>query len=214
MRTRHIPVYVVSTDDLCGTALQRGALGALPKPISRDQLEDLFKRIHATLNRKNRTALVIESPLFNADNQAQLKKELGAQLTIVKAVKDLPKALERREFDALLVDCSGSNSANLTELSKFVKNGEVRLPPLIAYADRAFPRKLQGALKQIVSQTPMRQVEDFHNLLNETAMVLRISFDQLTEERRNALREQYKNRFELAEKRSWSSMTIFAISSR
>ncbi len=45
VRTRHIPVHVISAGDHTRTAISLGAVGYLRKPVSREQIVDVLARL-------------------------------------------------------------------------------------------------------------------------------------------------------------------------
>ena len=49
VRTRHIPVHVVSVDDDSQAALSSGAIGYLFKPVKREQLVDMLEELELGL---------------------------------------------------------------------------------------------------------------------------------------------------------------------
>ena len=46
--TRHIPIHVVSASDHAQTALSLGAVGYMLKPVKRDELADVLKKLEAS----------------------------------------------------------------------------------------------------------------------------------------------------------------------
>jgi CheY-like chemotaxis protein len=73
MATRHIPIYVISTDDARERAWGAGAFAFISKPVrSKDQLDALFESINASRGRK-KNLLVVEP-------SAKRRKELTTLL--------------------------------------------------------------------------------------------------------------------------------------
>src|SRR3546814_886587 len=60
MRTRHIPVHVVSVSDDTHTALAYGAIGYVMKPVKRGELVKILEGLETRFAQRMRRVLVIE----------------------------------------------------------------------------------------------------------------------------------------------------------
>ena len=58
--TRHIPVHVMSVQEASLDAMQKGAIGFLTKPVSREGLDDAFERIEVMVEKKIKDLLIVE----------------------------------------------------------------------------------------------------------------------------------------------------------
>src|SRR6185369_12252867 len=103
--TRHIPVHVISIDEMSRRGAALGAFAYLEKPVSREALEGAFEQITTFLDRPVRRLLLIEDD----DRQRQTIVELigggnDLEITAVRTAEDATAALEAGEFDCLVVD--------------------------------------------------------------------------------------------------------------
>ena len=64
--TRHIPVHVISAEDLSEPAMQMGAIGYAIKPTTREQLREVFARVEEKLAQKVKRVLVVEDDARSA----------------------------------------------------------------------------------------------------------------------------------------------------
>ncbi len=60
VRTRHIPIHVVSAGDHAETALSLGAVGYMLKPVKREQLTDVLQKLEAKLSQRLHRVLIVE----------------------------------------------------------------------------------------------------------------------------------------------------------
>src|SRR4029078_7646169 len=93
--TRHIPVHVISIDEVSRRGAALGAFAYLEKPVSREALEGAFEQITTFLDRPVRRLLLIEDD----DRQRQPIVELigggnDLEITAVRTAEDAAAALE------------------------------------------------------------------------------------------------------------------------
>jgi signal transduction histidine kinase/CheY-like chemotaxis protein len=60
LKTRHIPIHIISAHELNSELLNKGAVGYLEKPVSSDQVFDAIEKIHKIHNASIKQVLVIE----------------------------------------------------------------------------------------------------------------------------------------------------------
>src|SRR5690606_310694 len=108
--------------DLAPVGLHRGALGVLKKPVSRDQLEALFKRIQAVGERKQRRILSALGGESADELLKALKAETNAQIIRAESPADLTAEIEKTEFDALVIDGKFGGNKGIDILSQVVKD--------------------------------------------------------------------------------------------
>ena len=66
-RTRHIPVHVVSASDNAQTALSLGAIGYLLKPVKREDLTDVLRKLETKLAQRMHRVLIVEDDAVQRD---------------------------------------------------------------------------------------------------------------------------------------------------
>ncbi|HYX19640.1 MAG TPA: response regulator, partial [Thermoanaerobaculia bacterium] len=105
LSTRHIPVYVITTEEETDRARPMGAIGALQKPIkTREALEEVFGEIRSVLDRTERDILLV-SP--DTETRILVQEALGGEgvtVTSLEAPAEALGALDRHAFDAVVLD--------------------------------------------------------------------------------------------------------------
>ena len=69
-RTRHIPVHVVSVEEASIESMRKGAVGHFTKPITREDLEEAFKRLEDTSAGEPKRVLVVEDDAEHASTSS------------------------------------------------------------------------------------------------------------------------------------------------
>ena len=103
LATRHIPVYVISTDDARDRALASGAFAFISKPVrSKDQLDALFDAINEGRGRK-KNLLVVEPAGKRRKELAALLNADDLKITAVSNTAAAMRAMDNAEVDGLLI---------------------------------------------------------------------------------------------------------------
>ncbi|PKL77144.1 MAG: hypothetical protein CVV27_06635, partial [Candidatus Melainabacteria bacterium HGW-Melainabacteria-1] len=103
IRTRQIPVHIISVSEEFQHSLQQGAVMHLAKPVTRDQLLDLFAEIKLRTARELKKLLIVNGN--DEDRQALNGLLAGAelQITAVSNGEETLKLLESELFDGLVI---------------------------------------------------------------------------------------------------------------
>ena len=81
--TRHIPVHVVSSQENGGEALHLGAIGYALKPTSREQLEDVFRKLKDKSSQEMKRVLLVEDDERQRDSVVQLISDTDVEIAAV-----------------------------------------------------------------------------------------------------------------------------------
>ena len=95
VRTRHIPVHVVSANDHAHAALSLGAIGYLIKPVQRDQLADVLSKLEARLSQSIRRVLVVEDDAVQREAIRKLLTSEDVETVGAGTRRAMPRLSER-----------------------------------------------------------------------------------------------------------------------
>ncbi len=172
--TRHIPVHVISVDEVSRRGAALGAFAYLEKPVSREALEGAFAQMTTFLDRPVRRLLLVEDD----DRQRQTIVELvgdgeDVQVTAVRTAEEAEAALETSEFDCLVVDLILPGEDGIRLIEKLRAKGTPRELPVIVYTGKDLTPEDDEALKKYAqSVIPKSAVHSPERLLSETALFL------------------------------------------
>jgi CheY-like chemotaxis protein len=172
--TRHIPVHVISIDEVSRRGAALGAFAYLEKPVSREALEGAFEQITTFLDRPVRKLLLVEDD----DTQRQTMVELvgegdDVQVTAVRTAEDAVAALDREEFDCLVVDLILPGDDGIQLMEKVRTKAGKRELPVIVYTGKDLTPEDADALKKYAQSVILKSaVHSPERLLSETALFL------------------------------------------
>jgi signal transduction histidine kinase/DNA-binding response OmpR family regulator/HAMP domain-containing protein len=201
LTTRHIPIYVVSTDEARERALVSGALGFVPKPIqSKDMLEALLDSLSQFLGRERKNLLVVER---DANRRRRVVEQLADEDVEITAVADGPaalNALRERPIDCIV---TGPEPLNLDPeaFAKAARRSPVASSlPLIVFGDGEFVYD-DGRWKRLSEPATVRLVQSPERLLDQISLFLHRPMAQLSEAKRQMLQDLHQSNKSLAGKK-------------
>ncbi len=170
---RHIPVYVISTDEEGASGLQMGAMGILAKPIkTKEALERAFDNIKAFVDHSTRKLLLVAPQADERQAALDLIGGDDTETTVAGSADEALSLLHDRRFD-----CVVFQPAELDEsVVKFVEAAstlwEDASMPLIVYSPQELPAEVDAQLKRLMQGMAVRRVASPAELLDQTALYL------------------------------------------
>jgi signal transduction histidine kinase/DNA-binding response OmpR family regulator/HAMP domain-containing protein len=188
VRTRHVPVCVVSTDEARDRALSSGALAFVAKPVkTRETLDALLDRLGDFVGRSLKGLLVVEPDAARRDRILENLDAADVQVTAVPAGRAALQMLRERRVDCIVLN---PQLPDLTPqaLAEEVGSG-LSLPPLplLVYGDGAGATDEDGAWKRLGETFTVRRVHSPERLLDQVCFFLHRDMAKLPEAKRRVL---------------------------
>jgi CheY-like chemotaxis protein len=187
-RTRHIPVHIISVmDKHQGNA--QGAFGYLTKPVSKEGLELVFGQLARFLDRKERRLLLVEDDEVQRDSLNKLMSEGDdVQVTAVSTGQEALRALEKAEFDCLVIDLLLPDMDGIKLVEEVKTQQRFRDLPVVVYTGKELTGKDEARLKRYTGSVILKSgPKSPDQLLGDTALFLHRLDQNLTPRAREAL---------------------------
>jgi len=204
LATRHIPVYLITTEEDTGRAFSLGAIGVLHKPIkTKDVLDGAFADIRKALERQPKALLVICS------DQAK-------RLLILKTIEDddlralsFPlaaeglRALDENDFDCVVVDVAAVVPESLDVVAEIVRRCEARRIPVVISSpeEPALSDADQERFRRLCRGGVARTVRSLDRLVDQTLLYLHRPASRLSADQRQMIEGLYATDQVLASKK-------------
>ena len=185
--TRHVPIHVVSAHDHQRTALELGAIGYAMKPLTREQLDQLFARLEAQFAKRVRRVLVIEDDEVQRDS---IKALLGGEDIEIITVDTAARALEKlrgETFDCIVLDLKLPDASGHELLQTMAADEDYAFPPVIVYTGRNLDRDEEERLRKYSSSIIVKGARSPERLLDEVTLFLHQVEARLSAERQRML---------------------------
>ncbi|MBI4820977.1 MAG: HAMP domain-containing protein [Deltaproteobacteria bacterium] len=202
LQTRHIPVYLISTEEECELGLRRGAIAALNKPVSQGQLDELFKGVSSFLDRLVKSLLVVEDNEAQRNNIVELVGTGSDVATVaVASGAEALEAVEKQQFDCAVIDLGLPDISGFDLIEQIKHMGPHGRLPVIVYTAQDLDKAEEHRLQRLAQSVILKDVRSPTRLLDETAFVLHRVHANMPERMRQALEESYSTKTMLTGRR-------------
>ncbi|MBK6009199.1 response regulator [Ramlibacter ginsenosidimutans] len=187
-RTRHIPVHALSAEDRSEPALQLGAIGYARKPASREDLQEVFRRLEEKLSQKLKRVLLVEDDPRQQESVRALIGDGDIEIVAAAQGTEALAALSDSVFDCMIIDLKLPDMSG-QELLRRMAAGESRsFPPVIVYTGRNLTRDEEAELLRYSRSIIIKGARSPERLLDEVTLFLHKVETQLSSERQKMLR--------------------------
>ena len=172
LRTRHIPVHVVSGADYTLKARALGAAGYTLKPVKRDELAQTLEGIENNLQEPVRRVLVVEDDATQLESVQLLLGSRSVTTVGVKTAAECIELLTRESFDCMVLDLTLPDASGLDVLDHLKENGTLSFPPVIVYTGRDLSADDELRLRRYAKSIIIKGAKSPERLLDEVTLFL------------------------------------------
>ncbi|WP_294331797.1 response regulator [uncultured Sphingomonas sp.] len=181
VRTRHIPVHVVSVDDDSQAALSSGAVGYLFKPVKREQLVDMLEGLEARMAQRMRRVLVVEDDAQQAESVKALLASREVETVEAHSAAQTVELLGQDTFDCMVLDLNLPDASGLDLLDRLSEDDSVGFPPVIVYTGRDLSQDEELRLRKYSKSIIVKGAKSPERLLDEVTLFLHQVVSELPE---------------------------------
>jgi HAMP domain-containing protein/signal transduction histidine kinase/CheY-like chemotaxis protein len=187
--TRHVPIHVISIDENRRRGLSLGALSYLEKGIDKQPLLDVFEKVKRSIERKERTLLIVESDEGQRRRLAELIEAPDVQTTFETSGEGALATLRATRYDCTVVDLKLSDMTGVAFVEKLQEQREGREMPVIIYTGENPPDGVEESVKRLAQTGLVRSVRSAERLLEQTAVFLHRIEASLPEAKRRMIEQ-------------------------
>jgi CheY-like chemotaxis protein len=186
-RTRHIPVHIMSVLPADMTALKKGAVGFLTKPLDREQIDAAFQKIASVSSQQVRRVLVVEDDANLRRGLVDLIADSDVQVVETASGGETIEALRSTAFDCVVLDL-GLPDMDGTDLLKTLEaDQEVAVPPVIVHTGRDISREEEMELRTFSESIIIKDVRSEERLMDEVSLFLHRVVEDLPDRKRKMI---------------------------
>ncbi len=186
--TRHIPVHVVSSMDNGGEALHLGAIGYALKPTSREQLEQVFRKLQQKSSQQIKRVLLVEDDERQRESVVRLIADDDVQIDAVGSGEEALRLLKSATFDCMIIDLKLPDMQGNELLERMSVEELCSFPPVIVYTGRNLTRDEEAELLKYSRSIIIKGARSPERLLDEVTLFLHKVESQLSSERQSMLK--------------------------
>jgi HAMP domain-containing protein/signal transduction histidine kinase/DNA-binding response OmpR family regulator len=192
-RIRHIPVHILSVDDVSHRSLKQGAISCLQKPIDDDSLKAIFDQIDAFKKQKQKLVLVVENDKKRRAAIIDLIGNGDVHVTAVATAKEARKALKSQVFHCMVIDLILPDECGLSLIETIKKEYFLKNLPIIIYKGKDLTEEEETRLNFFAETIVIKNVKTPERLLDETALFLHRVESKLPESKRLMMQQVHEN---------------------
>jgi CheY-like chemotaxis protein len=173
-QTRHIPVHFITCLEDRQKAMAMGAIGFTTKPVSMEQLNEVFRSIEGSLAKSVRKLLIVEDNKDEASSMVALLEENVVDITVAETGKAAIELLASQSFDCLVLDLGLSDMSGF-ELLEYIQSMEgARRTPVIIHSGRDLSHEEERKLRHYAESIIIKGAMSPERLLNEVTLFLHL----------------------------------------
>lgn len=188
LKTRHIPVHVVSAMDERQTSLEKGALGFLLKPASPEALGHVFERFESLIQSAIRELLIVEDDPGAQKATGDLLASKDINITYASNGKEALKKIRAQSFDCIVLDLGLPDMTGFDLLDQLSEDDAIALPPVVVYTGKELTKEEYTKLSKHADSVVIKGASSPERLLDDTLLFLHSVESKLPEEQRRIIR--------------------------
>jgi signal transduction histidine kinase/CheY-like chemotaxis protein len=201
LQTRHIPVYVITTEEDSDRGLRLGALGALNKPLkSKDELGVVFSRFEDCRSGEPKILLVVGPEDERRSETIELVAGGDVRTIAASAGEAATEALAEQRPACVVATLCGPDASALDFLEELGKRDDAATLPAIAYVLDELSTEDERRLKRLAQRMLLKQVRSPERLVDEAALFLHRTAEQLAPPKRDMLKRIHEPQAVLTDK--------------
>ena len=172
IRTRHIPVHVISGHDHVKTALSLGAVGYMLKPVKREQLVEAFRRFETRLTERPRRVLIVEDDPAQRESLCLLLGSSEVETVGAESAAECLTHLTQRTVDCMVLDLTLPDASGFSLLESLSREEHLAFPPVIVYTGRDLSADEEQRLRKYSHSIIIKGAKSPERLLDEVTLFL------------------------------------------
>ena len=170
--TRHIPVHIISVEEVQQRSLQQGAIAYLQKPVSSEALAQALSDIKGFVERPVKNLLVVEDDETQRHSIVELIGNSDVHTTAVGTGTEALEELRTGHYDCLVLDLGLPDMTGFELMELLRQEPSLNTLPIIVYTGRELTKQQETELKRIAETIIIKDVRSPERLLDETALFL------------------------------------------
>ena len=171
-KLRHIPIHMMSVDEVEKDALHSGAIGFLTKPVSMEKIEEAFGKLSNVIDKNIKDLLIVEDNEELRRSIYTLIKDEDVNITETDNGTKALQMINENKFDCMILDLGLPDMTGFELLNELNTGGYSNIPPVIVYTGHELSYEEEFQLKKYSDSIIIKGVKSEDRLLDETALFL------------------------------------------
>jgi len=169
--TRTIPVHFISVTDGGRRGLERGAVGFLTKPVSREEIGLALERLLHFATGQQRHLLIVDDDADSRTAVHIMLRNDNVQIDEAGSAEDALVKIAHTDYDCIVLDLGLPGMSGL-ELLEQLAGTASGVPPVVVYSGRDLNREENLKLRQYTDAIVVKGARSTERLLDEVSLFL------------------------------------------
>ena len=191
IKTRHIPIKILSSTEPQTIAKKLGAIDSVIKPVEQDELETVIISLINFTKNKEKHILIIEEGGVQKEHLEILLTDTNISVKTVDTVKKGLKEALANQYDCVVLDLHLSDTGGL-KLLPLIEEKNITLP-IIVYTTRDLTDAELIKIRNYSETVVIKTATSNARLIEEISLFLHTTQDSLNEEKQHLLSQAMDN---------------------
>jgi CheY-like chemotaxis protein/signal transduction histidine kinase/CHASE3 domain sensor protein len=189
VQTRHIPIHVVSAGDHAETAFSLGAAGYAVKPVKREELVEVLRKLEAKFSQRVHRILIVEDDPVQREAVARLLASHDVETVTAGTAAECLARLQEQTFDCMVLDLSLPDASGYSLLETLSQESTYAFPPVIVYTGSELSAEDEQRLRRYSKSIIIKGAKSPERLLDEVSLFLHQVISELPAEQQKMIRK-------------------------
>jgi CheY-like chemotaxis protein len=181
IKTRHIPINILSSTGSGNIVKKLGALNFIKKPVLEDEINQIINSLVEFVKQKQKYILVVEDDEVQSEYLTELLTDDGISVTTVDTAKAGLKEALKNNYDCAVIDLNLPDMSGF-KLLELIDDNNINLP-IIIYTARNLTSSELVKLRKYSDTVVLKTATSSARLVEEVSLFLHRSKNSLNEEK-------------------------------
>ncbi len=172
--TRHIPVHIMSSQEVRKESIRRGAVDFIIKPVAFEQLNTIFDKLEYVLARRGKKVLIVEENFRHANALAYYLSSSAVAAIISRTVAESITTLQQDAVNCVILDLGSTGSGTDEVLEKIRGTAGLEDVPIILFTGKNLSQPDEFRLKQYADAIVLKTANSYKRILDEVSLFLHL----------------------------------------
>ncbi|MBF0381626.1 MAG: response regulator [Magnetococcales bacterium] len=167
--TRDIPIHMISGSDKSREGIAKGAVSFLNKPVTAEQLDDVFKNIADSTTKKAVKILIVEPDSATSKTISDLIAKKPVEIATASHGEEAFSLLRKQSFDCIILNPDLPDLRGCDLLDRINNDVDILNPMVIIHSDKKLSRREDAKFKEYTDSIVIKSARSEKRLLNEVS---------------------------------------------
>lgn len=172
--TRHIPVHIVTSHEVRNESLGKGAVDYVHKPVTVEQMQEIFRKIEYVLQHHPKKVLIVEENEQHAKALAYFLETFDVNLEIKSEVGGAIHSLRSDNVDCVILDMGIPDKQAYDTLEAIKKTPGLEHLPIIIFTGKSLSQPEVMKIRQYADSIVVKTAFSYKRILDEVSLFLHL----------------------------------------